>query len=64
MMARDSHYPVIHKELFMLSFVALLFIAIGAFGLLLIGSIAGFIQVLLFILAFVGLIRAMEIAKH
>lgn len=48
----------------MLSFVALLLMAIGALGLLFMGSIAGLIQVLIFIFAFVLLIRTMEMAKQ
>lgn len=48
----------------MLSFIAILLIVIGAFGLLVLGSLSGFIQLLVFIITFVVLIRFMEIAKH
>ncbi len=48
----------------MLSFIAILLITIGALGLLMLSSIGGFVQVLIFIFSFVLLIRFMEIAKR
>lgn len=48
----------------MLSFIAILFIVIGAMGLLVLGSVSGLIQLLLFIFSVVALIHFMEVAKH
>jgi len=48
----------------MLSFIAILFIVVGAIGLVNFASITELIQVLLFIVSMVLLIRFMEIAKR